>query len=124
MSTLALIAFSQASQAGNRIQDTNAAVGASVMVREVVRSNLLGGKASAFNSLLKKALENVSTGDTAAYLTSISCDSALGGNDFCRIHVYDVDHEGQEGQTESSFDLVIKVRDGKVLSATIENLAG
>lgn len=123
IATLALTIFTLPAFAGNRIQDLTAATGAEVMVREVLEKNLLAKDGVAFNGSLKAALEGSHDGITKVYMTSISCEAALGST-YCTIHFYDVENEGQDNQLESSFDLLIRLYQGKVVAASIENLAG
>lgn len=125
ISALTLIALAQPAFAGNRIQDTVAATAADVMVREVLQKNLLKKEGASFNQSLKMALEGSgnSNSNSKVYMTSISCEAGLGST-YCTVHFYDVENEGQSSQLESSFDLVIRVNQGKVVAALIENLAG
>lgn len=93
----------------------SAATAVTVVARTVVEKKLVNADA---RRVLRLALE---TG--RATLGDMTCDRAL-GSDFCLIDVAVLDDETTEEAEETLYRLRVSIREGKVVSARWELIAG
>lgn len=124
--TLAGITFallSSTSFAANVIPNYEMAVGAEVIVRQVLTQNLLKNSDSVFNQQLKNALEGSGRSPERSTINSLVCDRAL-GSDICIITIVISNENSKDDDGSASFNLRTTIRKGKVTSAAIEGFIG
>lgn len=109
---LATTLFASSAFAANR---AGAAAGVQVVVRSVVDKKLVVAPA---RSILRLALE---TG--RASLSDMSCDRALGA-DVCSIYVTTKDDPATDEAEETTYGLIVTIRQGVVVSARWTLVAG
>ena len=124
---LATLLAGQAANAASSIENFESAVGAEIMVRQVLDQKLLKGENKIYRENLKFALEGAGDRNISSNMTKVECDAGLGSS-YCTIHFYveaadkskTTDPEGGE----FAFDLVVRIYQGKVISAHVANQAG
>lgn len=104
---------STAAMAGNLVVDDGAAAGAEVILREVASPKYFGKDALA---AIKAALEGSYGSSLTADITSMQCEPSLGSKD-CVIHLEVTDSSRPAGFQNLSFDVQVKIYQGKVLTA-------
>lgn len=109
--------------AGNTIRNYDSAIGAEVIVRQVLDRKLLPEQNSNFYEDIQFALEGSGEAKVHVDMTAIYCERSLGVDD-CDISFYGIFTEGEQNEPEFSFKVRARVYHGTVMSATIEDFAG